>query len=95
MKSPRHPGHYSDRALECHLALEPLFLDLVAGENWHLLDISCILIPLMAEAFMVGWTVDDVALAIEELAADYERRVAPNPAAGPRPLDMLGHPTLH
>lgn len=72
VKSPRRPSRYPDRWLDCQHALEPLFLKLIERSGTRYIDLAAITGPISTAAVEAGWLVDDVGLAIEELAISYQ-----------------------
>lgn len=78
IKGPRQNGNYPDRWIDCQHALEPLFLDLIQANPAPFIDLSQMAGPIFEAAYEAGWTVDDVAKAIADLAVNHELSRAAN-----------------
>jgi hypothetical protein len=72
IKGPAKNGDYPDRWLDCQHALEPLFLELVEETATPYIDLSHMADPIFRAGEEAGWTVDDIATAISELAVNYQ-----------------------
>jgi hypothetical protein len=72
IKGPAHRDDYADRSLDCQQALEPMFLELVRTADTPYLDLSNMAGPIFEAAEAAGWTIDDVATAICELAVNFQ-----------------------
>jgi hypothetical protein len=71
-KGPAKQGDYPDRWLDCQHALEPLFMELVEASLTPFIDLSHMAGPIFQAGEEAGWTVDDIASAIAELAVNYQ-----------------------
>jgi hypothetical protein len=72
IKGPAKQGDYPDRSIDCQHALEPLFLELVEAAMTPYIDLSHMAGPIFRAGEEVGWSVDDIATAISELAVNYQ-----------------------
>jgi len=78
IKGPKQSGNYPDRWIDCQRALEPLFNELVHANAAPYIDLSQMAGPIFQAAYDAGWTVDDVAKAVSELAVNHELGKAAN-----------------
>jgi hypothetical protein len=74
LNKPRQAGPYPDRDIGCQEALEQVFLDLAKGLTPDSIvdaaggNLSPVLVSLAQRAEAVGWTSEEVEVAISELA---------------------------
>ena len=80
IKRPRRLGQYPDRWLECQQAPEPVFLALVGGYDTPFIDLAAIAGPIFDVGYQAGWSVSDIAAAVEELAVNRQLAIAANQA---------------
>lgn len=76
--SPKEPGRYQYRELDCQEAIEPIFLKIWKSGR-PFLDLASIrdtTLPLAVEA---GWQEPEVQAALLELARCYALKVQPRP----------------
>ena len=72
IKGPRFKGRYPERWFEWQQALEPVFCDLINAQDTPFIDLAVMIDPLLKIAESAGWTADDVAAAVAELAVNYQ-----------------------
>jgi hypothetical protein len=68
MNSPRYPGPYSQRKVDCELVIERDFLREVVESRTPYLDLDAILIAIADDAARAGWSEEDLTEAVLVLA---------------------------
>jgi hypothetical protein len=95
IKGPKRLGTYPDRWLECQHALEPVFLELVGGYATPFIDLVAISGPIFDAGYRAGWSVSDIAAAVEELAVNHQLAVAANRATDDAIKNAMARTTKH
>ena len=80
IKGPRQLGQYPDRWIVFQQALEPVFLNLVAGYDTPFIDLAAIAGPIFDVGYQAGWSVSDIAAAVEELSVNRQLALGANRA---------------